>query len=379
METDTVGSRTEQQRDLLASILGQPAAPGPRQGLEPRAALPGAQASDSPHVRSRWPARVVIAAGALGVLALGVVIGRGGVEPSVQPEAVAATPSATVAPIPASAANGLDASGFVVAARRATVSSETTGRLVEVLVKEGDRVRAGQVLARLDPRDVVQQIRLAEAQLDASQRAATQRHVELGSSSERLQRLKTLNAQRFISEDAYKTAEYETQRLRAAREAAEGDATVAQRQLAVQRQRLKNMEIVAPFDGIVSERAAQVGEIVSPISAGGGFTRTGICTLVDMSSVEVRARVNEKHIGLVQVGQSVSLVPRAYPSLRLRGKVVAIMPAAERETASVEVIVGFLDRDERVLPNMSIDVAFLGGTGSDRTVSDAAQVITQSR
>ncbi|HET6435787.1 MAG TPA: efflux RND transporter periplasmic adaptor subunit [Xanthomonadaceae bacterium] len=287
-----------------------------------------------------------------------------------------AAPAASAPEVPA-AGSLLDASGYVVAARRATVSSETTGRLTEVRVREGDLVSAGQVLARLDPHEVDQQVKLSAAELDAARRVSEQRDVELQAALDRFQRLRRLAEQHYVSEDAYKAAEYEVRRMRAQRAATAGQIAVAARQLAVQRQRQKNMEVVAPFDGMVTELAAQVGEIVSPISAGGGFTRTGICTLVDMASIQVRVNVNEKHIGRVHPGQMVTMVPRAFPELRLRGRVATIMPVAQRETASVEVIIDFLERDRRVLPNMSIDVSFAGdgdGTLEQRPLAATQEV-----
>lgn len=310
--------------------------------------------------RRAWTARFAVAAGVLGVLAVGLLLGRSGEAGQVVPSADAqvATSLPLVAAPVTTFDSVLDASGYVVAARRATVSSATTGRLIEVLVKEGDMVRAGQVLARLDPRDINQQIRLAQAQLEVTRHMVAQRQAELEAAGDRLRRMRGLVAQQYVGEGAYKAAVYEERRMRAARDTAAGEVGVAKRQLAVQQQRLKNLDIVAPFDGMVTERSAQVGEIVSPISAGGGFTRTGICTLVDMASIEVRVRVNEKHVGRVHPGQLVALVPRAYPDVRLRGRVTTIMPVAERATASVEVIVDFVDRDSRILPNMSIDVAF---------------------
>ncbi len=352
----TAASGPERQRELLASIAGQPR---PASGRSAPTASPRAPGRGW---RTTMLAVVALSAALLGGIALGRrgTLASGSADEAARSASrVEATAASGAAPAPNAA--GLDASGFVVAARRATVSSETTGRLVEVSVKEGDRVRAGQLLARLDPRDVEQQIRLAEAQVDATRHAAAERDIDLASATDRQQRLKLLVAQHFVSDEAYRTADYETRRLQAAGETASGDIAVAERRLAVQRQLLRNMEIVAPFDGIVSELAAQVGEIVSPVSGGGGFTRTGICTLIDMDSLEVHARVNEKYIGRISVGQVVDLVPRAYPGLRLHGEVAAIMPAVDRETAAVEIVIRFKERDARVLPNMSFDVTFRSG------------------
>jgi RND family efflux transporter MFP subunit len=238
------------------------------------------------------------------------------------------------------------------------VSSETTGRLAEVLVEEGSRVRKGQLVARLDSRDAQLQVRLAESQLESARLVAARQKVDASEAREYLVRMRTLHDKKFVSDDQLKTSEYAVKKQEAGESNAANDVVVAERRLAIQRQFLENMNIVAPFDGLVTERAAQVGEIVSPISAGGGFTRTGICTLVDVDSIAAHVRINEKYIGRVRLGQTVTIVPRAYPELRLRGRVETIMPALERETASVEVIVALLDHDSRVLPNMSIDASF---------------------
>ncbi|WP_052688185.1 efflux RND transporter periplasmic adaptor subunit [Xanthomonas sp. MUS 060] len=317
--------------------------------------------------------RAVAAAGALLAMGfcLGEVVHRHAVDvvahmPAHQRGGVAPQALSTR---PAISEDVLDATGYAVAVRSATVSSETTGRLVEVLVKEGSMVKLGQVLARLNPHDIDQQIRLAEAQVEASRRVSRQRDIEWQAAEDRFRRMRQLVADRYVSEDTYKAASFEVKRLAALHSAAEGDVLVADRQLSVQRQHLRNMDVVAPFDGLVTERSAQVGEIVSPISAGGGFTRTGICTLVDISSIEVRAKINEKQVGRIHIGQPVVLIPRAYPQMRLSGRVSTIMPVAERETASVEVIVELIERDPRILPNMSVDVAF----GRERSVAVKTQ------
>ena len=272
--------------------------------------------------------------------------------------AVTVTQEALPSNAQGAAGSQLDASGHLTASRRATVSSETTGRLAEVLVEEGSHVRKGQLVARLDSRDAQLQVRLAESQLDSARLLAARQTVDATEAREKLARIRALHEQKFVSDDQVKTSEFAVQKLEAGQVNAANDIIVAERRLAIQRQFLDNMNIVAPFDGLVTERAAQVGEIVSPISAGGGFTRTGICTLVDVESIAAHVRINEKYIGRVRQGQTVTVVPRAYPELRLRGRVATIMPALERETASVEVIVELLDHDSRVLPNMSIDASF---------------------
>lgn len=311
---------------------------------------------------------------AIAALALsgGYLLASAGDRSTSRDAAAVEVPAHTTTDAPASVvpASSLDASGYLTASRRATVSSETTGRLAEVLVEEGDRVRKGELVARLDSRDAQLQVKLAQAQLESAKLLAVRQRVDIAEAREHLARVRALHAQKFVSDDQVKAAEYALKKLEAGEVTAASDIVVAERRLAIQKQFLENMNIVAPFDGLVTERAAQVGEIVSPISAGGGFTRTGICTLVDIDSIAAHVRVNEKYIGRIREGQAVTVVPRAYPDLQLRGRVATIMPALERETASIEVIVELLERDERILPNMSIDVSF--EPAERQVASDAA-------
>lgn len=362
---------TDELRRLMGSVVG-----GAPTFAEPSAPAPGTRTA-----RTGWWLAAVLALAL--VLLLGYVAATradaaaaaADVTGAAPPPAAVATAAASPAPASDVAEVALDASGYVTAARRATVSSVITGRLAEVLVAEGAEVREGQLLARLDARDVEQQIRLAEAQLRSAERLVVQHQVELAAASAKLRRLRGLHERKFASDDELEAAGYAVQSLQAARDSAAGEIEVARRRLAIQQQLLENTRILAPFDGVVTDRSAQVGEIVSPISAGGGFTRTGICTLVDVDSIEVRVRVNEKHIARVRAGQTVAIMPRAYPALRLRGRVATILPAAERETASIEVIVAFIERDRRVLPNMSVDVSF---DRADATAAAAAATARRS-
>ncbi len=313
-----------------------------------------------PRTRSRLLAGLALALAAIAGLAVLLLRGRDAgalAAASTAPAAVAANAPAGGMPAGLPPATLLDASGYVVAAREATVSSETTGRLAAVLVEEGARVRKGDVIARLDTRDLDQQVALAEAQLATALNARTQQQVDLDAAQDRYQRMARLWEQRFTPEAEYRAAGFAVDRLRAARAVSDGEIAVARQRLEMQRQYRRNSLIVAPFDGIVANLAAQVGEIVSPMS-GGGFTRTGICTIVDTGSLEVRVQVNEKFISRIRPGQTVTITPRAYPGLRLPGTVATIMPAASRETGAIEVIARFSTADARVLPNMSVDVAF---------------------
>lgn len=294
------------------------------------------------------------------------------------PEVSSTNSAALAAEVPASD-SVLDASGYVNAVRLATVSSVTTGRLEEVLVREGSRVTTGQLLARLDSKDIQRQVSLAEAQLVSAQSMLKQQQVQRAEAQDQRQRIARLHQQGFASDDELTKADFAVSRLAAAVAVNESEVVVAERRLSIHQQQLLNTNIYAPFDGLVIDRAAEVGEIVSPVSAGGGFTRTGIFTLVDTSSIEAHVKVNESYIGRIQQGQTVTITPRSYPDLKLKGEVSTIMPAAEKETASVKVIVTFLDHDERILPNMSVDLSFNEGEQSGLSTQDLDAALAHGR
>ena len=253
----------------------------------------------------------------------------------------------------------LDATGYVVARRQATVSSKATGKVIEVLIEEGVLVEKDQLLARLDDSIPRAQYELSRSQLVAATAALVeldvqirQAQLDLGRTEEMAQR--NLASQADLDRDAL---DVDGLVARLARQKKE--VIVAERSLAVQRQLLDDMEIRAPFAGVVVAKAAQPGEMISPVSAGGGFTRTGICTIVDMSSLEVEVDVNESYINRVYASQPVEVVLNAYPTDKFAAQVIAIIPAADRNKATVRVRVGLLERDSRVLPDMGVRVAFL--------------------
>ena len=253
----------------------------------------------------------------------------------------------------------LDATGYVVARRQATVSSKATGKVVEVLIEEGVQVADGQLLARLDDSVPRKELRLVESQLEAARRTLLEAEVALEQAQLDLARSEGLAEQAWVSQAeldrnrlAVEAAAARLQRLRQ-------DAVVAERALAVQRQLLDDMEIRAPFAGVVIAKAAQPGEMISPVSAGGGFTRTGICTIVDMDSLEVEVDVNEAYINRVYPKQPVRVILNAYPEDAYAAEVIATIPAADRSKATVRVRIGLLERDDRVLPDMGVRVAFL--------------------
>ena len=281
---------------------------------------------------------------------------------SSKPEPVAvAAPVAAVAPVAKAALEGsvLDATGYVVARREATVSAKVTGKVVEVFIEEGMRVEEGQVLARLDASIPRAELALSESQLSSARAGLEELNVQIRQGELDLHRIEGLAEHKLASAADLDRARLTLEGLRARLERQRSDVVVAQRSVSVQRQLLDDMEIRAPFTGIVVAKAAQPGEMISPISAGGGFTRTGICTIVDMDSLEVEVDVNEAYINRVQPKQPVSVALNAYPDDRIQAEVIAIIPTADRNKATVRVRIGLLEKNPRVLPDMGVKVAFL--------------------
>ena len=230
-----------------------------------------------------------------------------------------------------SATSILDASGYVVARRRATVSSKVTGKVMKVFIEEGMYVEEGQLLAQLDDSTMQADLNYSQSQLDEARRI--------------FNRTGELAKEELASQAS----------LDAARAAMEGLEALN----AVREQVVKDMQILAPFSGVVVYKAAQPGEMISPVSAGGGFTNTGICTIVDMDSLEVEVDVNEAFINRVKPGQPVITNLNAYPKWDIPSEVIAIIPTADRNKATVKVRIALLEKDERVLPDMGSRVSFL--------------------
>jgi len=253
----------------------------------------------------------------------------------------------------------LDASGYVVARRQATVAAEVTGKLVEVNVEEGQRVAEGEILARLDDATEQAQLDLAQARLAAARSALAEIAAQLANARRTLARQRGLMERELTSRSDVDRAETDAAALEARLAAQRRQIEVAEREVALQRQRIEELTIRAPFSGVVIARAAQAGEMVSPISAGGGFTRTGICTIVDMDSLEIEVDVNEAYIDRVHPGQPVVARLDAYPDWQIPARVNAVVPAADRQKATVRVRVEFVERDPRFLPEMGISVRFL--------------------
>ncbi len=269
------------------------------------------------------------------------------------------------------ASSVLDASGYVVARRQATVAAEVTGKLVEVDVEEGQAVERGQVLARLDDATEQAQLELARARLEATRSALDETAAQLENARRTLQRQRDLDRRDLTSQAQLDLAVTEVETLAARLANQRSQVAVAEREVALRRQLLDELTIRAPFSGVVIARAAQAGEMVSPISAGGGFTRTGICTIVDMDSLEIEVDVNEAYIDRVTAGQPVVATLDAYPDLRIPARVKAVVPAADRQKATVRVRVAFVERDPRVLPEMGISVRFLEPGENEARQADA--------
>jgi len=258
----------------------------------------------------------------------------------------------------------LNASGYVTARRRATVSSKMTGKVTGVYVEEGMAVKAGQVLARLDDSIPRRYLELAEAELAATRRQEAEVAVRLKEARQNLDRARALVADGIAGQAELDKAEAEADAYQARLALIREQVTVQERQVGVRRTELDDAVIRAPFSGIAISKDAQPGEMVSPVSAGGGFTRTGISTIVDMSSLEIEVDVNESYINRVAPGQAVEAVLDAYPDWRIPSHVIAIVPTADRQKATVLVRIGFERLDARILPDMGVKVAFLGAAGA---------------
>ena len=254
----------------------------------------------------------------------------------------------------------LNASGYVTARRQATVSSKITGKVMDVLVEEGMEIREGQVLATLDDSIVRKQLALAEARLNAQRRGLAETEVRLREAKLNQQRMRRLLEQGVTTQAQTDTADAEVDSLAARLEVGRQEVTVAEREVALRRQDVEDTVIRAPFSGVAVSKDAQPGEMISPVSAGGGFTRTGICTLVDMSSLEIEVDVNESYIQRVRPGQKAVATLDAYPDWQIPSRVIMPVPTADRQKATVRVRLAFEGLDPRILPDMGVKVAFLG-------------------
>jgi HlyD family secretion protein len=325
--------------------------------------------------RRRWPA---LAAGlVLMAAAAGPVVWFAPVLlPAKGVDRESAVPQPAPPPPPTAVAEprrpgSLIASGYVVARRKATVAAEVTGKVVDLLVDEGMQVEAGQVLARLDSVLVEKDLALAQSRAEAADAAAAAIAADLRDAERIFNRTQTLSQKSFASEADLTKAEAKTAVLRA--QLRQAQAQLATARLDAQRTAamLDKHQIRAPFAGVVVERSAQPGEMISPMSAG-GFTRTGICTIVDMDSIEIEVDVNEAFIGRVHAGTGVDAVLDAYPDWTVPGAVIAIVPTANREKATVKVRIGLKQKDPRILPDMAVKVTFREEAGTPTARQDGA-------
>ncbi|MFZ0411304.1 MAG: efflux RND transporter periplasmic adaptor subunit [Candidatus Acidiferrales bacterium] len=254
----------------------------------------------------------------------------------------------------------LNASGYVTPRRRATIAAKITGRVTGVFFDEGIHVHAGQVLATLDDSDVQRALTSAKADRDATQAGIADLQVQLKNSQIELHRAQELESGGIGTQEALDNARMNVDSLKAKIALTKVQVEAADARIGEAQQAVDNCVIRAPFDGVSVSKDAQVGEMVSPISAGGGFTRTGISTIVDMNSLEIEVDVNEAYIARVEPGQPVNAVLDAYPDWQIPAKVRTVIPTADRDKATVKVRISFLKLDPRILPDMGVKVTFLG-------------------
>jgi RND family efflux transporter MFP subunit len=255
----------------------------------------------------------------------------------------------------------LNASGYITPRQRATIAAKITGRVTGVFFDEGTRVAQGQLLATLDDSDVRRALDSAKADRDASQAAIADYEVQLRNSQILLHRAQQLQQAGVQTQEALDNATTAVDSLKAKITLAKQQVAAAESRIGVAQQAVDNCTIRAPFGGIVVSKDAQVGEMVSPNSAGGGFTRTGIATIVDMHSNEIEVDVNESYIARVKEGQQVTATLDAYPEKPIPSKVRTVIPTADRQKATVKVRITILNLDKYdfILPDMGVKVAFL--------------------
>jgi RND family efflux transporter MFP subunit len=252
----------------------------------------------------------------------------------------------------------LNASGYVTARRRATVSSKVTGKVIEVLIEEGQAVKKGQVVARLDDSQLRAALAVAKAQVEATRRGAAEDEARLREAQLTQSRLQQLIKENVVGRAEVDTANAQVESLTARIAMTKQQVEVAETQVRAIETDLADMTVRAPFDGVAISKDAQPGEMISPVSAGGGFTRTGIGTIVDMSSLEIEVDVSESYINRVRPGQPVEAVLDAYPDWRIPAHVITSVPSADRQKATVRVRIGFEQLDPRILPDMGVKVSF---------------------
>jgi RND family efflux transporter MFP subunit len=269
----------------------------------------------------------------------------------------------------------LNASGYVTPRRRATIAAKITGRVTGVFFDEGTRVREGQLLASLDDSDERRALDSAKADRDSAQAGIADWQVQLRNAQTELRRADQLQKAGVQTQEQLDNAGTTVDSLKAKIELAKAQVAGSQARIQEAQQAVDNCTIKAPFAGIVVSKDAQVGEMVSPISAGGGFTRTGIATIVDMNSNEIEVDVNESYIARVKDGQHVTAILDAYPDWEIPSHVRTIIPTADRQKATVKVRISFDKLDPRILPDMGIKVTFLGEKPKEEPGAKAAKAI----
>ena len=289
-------------------------------------------------------------------------------------------PVVEVAVVQKSANNGgrealLNASGYVTPRRRATIAAKITGRVTGVFFDEGTHVAENQLLATLDDSDARKALNAARADYEASKAAIADFEVQLKNARIQLHRAEQLQNAGVQTQEQLDNARTNADSLQAKIALAQSQVVSADTRIQEAQQAVDNCTIRAPYAGIVVSKDAQVGEMVSPVSAGGGFTRTGIATIVDMNSNEIEVDVNESYISRVQDGQPVTAILDAYPDWEIPSRVRTIIPSADRQKATVKVRISFLKLDPRILPDMGIKVTFLGAEQKRAAGADAATVL----
>jgi RND family efflux transporter MFP subunit len=275
--------------------------------------------------------------------------------------AIAVQTATAVAPSAGGAAGAvLQATGYITARRQATVSTQITGTLTQVLIEEGDHVQKGQILARLEDSSLRAGLNVAQANIQSAQAQVAHAQAQLTQATADSRRQDELVASGMVSKQAAEQARTAVATFAAQLDARRREADAARAQLASAQVNYDYTYVRAPFAGVVTAKAAQVGEIVSPLSAGGGFTRTGVGTIVDMDSLEVGVDVNESFIGQVKADMPAEAVLDAYPDWKVPAHVIAIVPSADRGKATVKVRVALEQKDARMVPDMGVRVSFLG-------------------
>ncbi len=269
----------------------------------------------------------------------------------------------------------LNASGYVTPRRRATIAAKITGRVTGVFFDEGTHVSEGQLLATLDDSDARKALDAAKADHLASKAAIADYEVQLKNARIQLHRAEQLQNAGVQTQEQLDNARTAADSLQAKIALAQSQVISAEARIQEAQQAVDNCTIRAPYTGIVVSKDAQVGEMVSPVSAGGGFTRTGIATIVDMNSNEIEVDVNESYIARVEPGQVVTAVLDAYPDWQIPSRVRTIIPSADRQKATVKVRISFLKLDPRILPDMGIKVTFLGAEPEKKSSAAAAAAI----